>query len=140
QTDTDQNNGANTVDEANQIKQNAQNLNTAKDNMEQAIDDKEATKAKVNFTDADKAKQQTYNTAVTNAENIISKANGGYATQAVVEQAIKQVNAAKLALNGNSNVQHAKHEATTLINNSNDLNQAQKDALKQQEHNATTAA
>ncbi|MDN8726768.1 hypothetical protein Q0L75_13925, partial [Staphylococcus aureus] len=132
QTVTDQINGAHTVDEANQIKQNAQNLNTAMGNLKQAIADKDATKATVNFTDADQAKQQAYNTAVTNAENIISKANGGNATQAEVEQAIKQVNAAKQALNGNANVQHAKDEATALINNSNDLNQAQKDALKQQ--------
>ena len=63
------------------------------------------------------------------------KANGGNATQTEVEQAIQQVNAAKQALNGNANVQqHAKDEATALINNSNDLNQAQKDALKQQIH------
>ncbi|WP_430373953.1 hyperosmolarity resistance protein Ebh, partial [Staphylococcus aureus] len=140
QTVTDQINGAHTVDEANQIKQNAQNLNTAMGNLKQAIADKDATKATVNFTDADQAKQQAYNTAVTNAENIISKANGGNATQAEVEQAIKQVNAAKQALNGNANVQHAKDEATALINNSNDLNQAQKDALKQQVQNATTVA
>lgn len=126
QTVTDQINGAHTVDEANQIKQNAQNLNTAMGNLKQAIADKDATKATVNFTDADQAKQQAYNTAVTNAENIISKANGGNATQAEVEQAIKQVNAAKQALNGNANVQHAKDEATALINSSNDLNQAQK--------------
>ncbi|WP_219335787.1 GA module-containing protein, partial [Neisseria gonorrhoeae] len=106
QTVTDQINGAHTVDEANQIKQNAQNLNTAMGNLKQAIADKDATKATVNFTDADQAKQQAYNTAVTNAENIISKANGGNATQAEVEQAIKQVNAAKQALNGNANVQH----------------------------------
>ncbi len=66
-------NGAHTVDEANQIKQNAQNLNTAMGNLKQAIADKDATKATVNFTDADQAKQQAYNTAVTNAENIISK-------------------------------------------------------------------
>ncbi|EWB84934.1 extracellular matrix-binding protein ebh [Staphylococcus aureus T59609] len=109
-------------------------------NLKQAIADKDATKATVNFTDADQAKQQAYNTAVTNAENIISKANGGNATQAEVEQAIKQVNAAKQALNGNANVQHAKDEATALINSSNDLNQAQKDALKQQVQNATTVA
>ncbi|CAA4032220.1 cell wall associated fibronectin-binding protein [Staphylococcus aureus] len=140
QTVTDQINGAHTVDEANQIKQNAQNLNTAMGNLKQAIADKDATKATVNFTDADQAKQQAYNTAVTNAENIISKANGGNATQAEVEQAIKQVNAAKQALNGNANVQHAKDEATALINSSNDLNQAQKDALKQQVQNATTVA
>ncbi|HHD1458633.1 TPA: hyperosmolarity resistance protein Ebh, partial [Staphylococcus aureus] len=140
QTVTDQINGAHTVDEANQIKQNAQNLNTAMGNLKQAIADKDATKATVNFTDADQAKQQAYNTAVTNAENIISKANGGNATQAEVEQAIKQVNAAKQALNGNANVQHEKDEATALINSSNDLNQAQKDALKQQVQNATTVA
>lgn len=109
-------------------------------NLKQAIADKDATKATVNFTDADQAKQQAYNTAVTNAENIISKANGGNATQTEVEQAIQQVNAAKQALNGNANVQHAKDEATALINSSNDLNQAQKDALKQQVQNATTVA
>lgn len=109
-------------------------------NLKQAIADKDATKATVNFTDADQAKQQAYNTAVTNAENIISKANGGNATQTEVEQAIQQVNAAKQALNGNAIVQHAKDEATALINNSNDLNQAQKDALKQQVQNATTVA
>ncbi|MBR9535959.1 DUF1542 domain-containing protein, partial [Staphylococcus aureus] len=137
---TDQINGAHTVDEANQIKQNAQNLNTVMGNLKQAIADKDATKATVNFTDADQAKQQAYNTAVTNAENIISKANGGNATQTEVEQAIQQVNAAKQALNGNANVQHAKDEATALINSSNDLNQAQKDALKQQVQNATTVA
>ncbi len=108
-------------------------------NLKQAIADKDATKATVNFTDADQAKQQAYNTAVTNAENIISKANGGNATQTEVEQAIQQVNAAKQALNGNANVQHAKDEATALINN-DDLNQAQKDALKQQVQNATTVA
>ena len=137
---TNQINGAHTVDEANQIKQNAQNLNTAMGNLKQAIADKDATKATVNFTDADQAKQQAYNTAVTNAENIISKANGGNATQTEVEQAIQQVNATKQALNGNANVQHAKDEATALINSSNDLNQAQKDALKQQVQNATTVA
>ncbi|GBV42626.1 extracellular matrix binding protein [Staphylococcus aureus] len=54
-------------------------------NLKQAIADKDATKATVNFTDADQAKQQAYNTAVTNAENIISKANGGNATQTEVE-------------------------------------------------------
>ncbi|HEK6720248.1 TPA: hyperosmolarity resistance protein Ebh, partial [Staphylococcus aureus] len=124
----------------NQIKQNAQNLNTAMGNLKQAIADKDATKATINFTDADQAKQQAYNTAVTNAENIISKANGGNATQSEVEQAIQQVNATKQALNGNANVQHAKDEATALINSSNDLNQAQKDALKQQVQNATTVA
>ncbi|MBV5148939.1 GA module-containing protein, partial [Staphylococcus aureus] len=133
-------NQAHTVAEVTQAIQTAQELNTAMGNLKQAIADKDATKATVNFTDADQAKQQAYNTAVTNAENIISKANGGNATQTEVEQAIQQVNATKQALNGNANVQHAKDEATALINSSNDLNQAQKDALKQQVQNATTVA
>lgn len=137
---TNQINGAHTVDEANQIKQNAQNLNTAMGNLKQAIADKDATKATVNFTDADQAKQQAYNTAVTNAENIISKANGGNATQSEVEQAIQQVNATKQALNGNDNVQRAKDAAKQVITNANDLNQAQKDALKQQVDAAQTVA
>ncbi len=59
-------------------------------NFKQAIVDKDATKATVNFTDADQAKQQAYNTAVTNAENIISKANGGNATQTELKTAINK--------------------------------------------------
>ncbi|WP_256083406.1 DUF1542 domain-containing protein, partial [Staphylococcus aureus] len=47
---------------------------------------------------------------------------------------------AKQALNGNANVQQAKDEATALINNSDDLNQAQKYALKQQVQTEKTAA
>ncbi len=108
---TNQINGAHTVDEANQSKQNAQNLNTAMGNLKQEIADKDATKATVNFTDADQAKQQAYNTAVTNAENIISKANGSNASQTEVEQAMQRVNEAKQALNGNDNVQRAKDAA-----------------------------
>ncbi|HDP4358820.1 TPA: GA module-containing protein, partial [Staphylococcus aureus] len=132
QTVTDQINGAHTVDEANQIKQNAQNLNTAMGNLKQAIADKDATKATVNFTDADQAKQQAYNTAVTNAENIISKANGGNATQAEVEQAIKQVNAAKQALNGNDNLANAKQQAKQQLANLTHLNDAQKQSFESQ--------
>ncbi|HFF7855526.1 TPA: hyperosmolarity resistance protein Ebh, partial [Staphylococcus aureus] len=132
--------GATHVNEVTQAQNNADALNTAMTNLKNGIQDQNTIKQGVNFTDADQAKQQAYNTAVTNAENIISKANGGNATQTEVEQAIQQVNAAKQALNGNANVQHAKDEATALINSSNDLNQAQKDALKQQVQNATTVA
>ncbi|HCZ6688003.1 TPA: GA module-containing protein, partial [Staphylococcus aureus] len=133
-------NQAHTVAEVTQAIQTAQELNTAMGNLKNSLNDKDTTLGSQNFADADQAKQQAYNTAVTNAENIISKANGGNATQTEVEQAIQQVNAAKQALNGNANVQHAKDEATALINSSNDLNQAQKDALKQQVQNATTVA
>ncbi|MBD4594952.1 hypothetical protein GUG54_12215, partial [Xanthomonas citri pv. citri] len=73
-----------------------------------------------------------YNTAVTNAENIISKANGGNATQAEVEQAIKQVNAAKQALNGNDNLANAKQQAKQQLANLTHLNDAQKQSFESQ--------
>ena len=44
-------------------------------------------------------------------------------------EAIQAVKRAKDTLNGNDNVQNAKIQATDTINNSNDLNHAQKDAL-----------
>mgnify|MGYP002718546207 CR=1 FL=1 len=122
------------------VKDNATNLDNAMNQLRNSIANKDEVKASQPYVDADRDKQNAYNTAVTSAENIISKANGGNATQTEVEQAIQQVNAAKQALNGNANVQHAKDEATALINSSNDLNQAQKDALKQQVQNATTVA
>ncbi|MEJ7543072.1 hypothetical protein, partial [Staphylococcus intermedius] len=77
---------------------------------------------------------------ITNAENILDKASGSNVSQTEVEQAIQQVNNAKQALNGDANVQQAKDEATELINNASDLNQAQKDVLKGQVNNATTVA
>ncbi|MCF1793977.1 hypothetical protein, partial [Staphylococcus aureus] len=49
-------------------------------------------------------------------------------------------NAAKQALNGNDNVHRAKDAAKQVITNANDLNQAQKDALKQQVDAAQTVA
>ncbi|WP_424842390.1 hyperosmolarity resistance protein Ebh [Staphylococcus pasteuri] len=133
-------NHATSVDEVNQIKNNAQNLNNAMAGLKQAIADKDLTTSKVNFTDADPEKQAAYNQAITNAENILDKASGSNVSQTEVEQAIQQVNNAKQALNGDANVQQAKDEATELINNASDLNQAQKDVLIGQVNNATTVA
>ncbi len=108
--------------------------------LNQAIQDKDDIKSNVNYTDADPAKQEAYNNAINNAEHILSKTNGNNATQTEVAEAIQAVNKAKEALNGNANVQNAKIQATDTINNSNDLNSAQKEALKQQVADATTVA
>ncbi|WP_422936779.1 DUF1542 domain-containing protein [Staphylococcus warneri] len=128
------------VDEANQIKIEAENLNHAMNDLNQAIKDKDDIKSNVNYTDADPAKQEAYNNAISNAEHILSKTNGNNATQTEVAEAIQAVKRAKDTLNGNDNVQNAKIQATDTINNSNDLNHAQKDALKQQVADATTVA
>ena len=108
--------------------------------LNQAIQDKDDIKSNVNYTDADPAKQEAYNNAINNAEHILSKTNGNNATQTEVAEAIQAVNKAKEALNGNANVQNAKIQATDTINNSNDLNNAQKEALKQQVADAATVA
>jgi len=131
---------ATSVEEANQIKTEAENLNHAMNDLNQAIQDKDDIKSNVNYTDADPAKQEAYNNAINNAEHILSKTNGNNATQTEVAEAIQAVNKAKEALNGNANVQNAKIQATDTINNSNDLNSAQKEALKQQVADATTVA
>lgn len=132
--------GATTVAGVNQVSTTASELNTAMSNLQRGINDEAATKAAQKYTDADREKQTAYNDAVTAAKTLLDKTAGSNDNKAAVEQAIQQVNATKQALNGNANVQHAKDEATALINSSNDLNQAQKDALKQQVQNATTVA
>ncbi|HHW9763332.1 TPA: hyperosmolarity resistance protein Ebh [Staphylococcus aureus] len=133
-------NGAHQIDAVNTIKQNAQNLNNAMTNLNNALQDKTETLNSINFTDADQAKKDAYTNAVSHAEGILSKANGSNASQTEVEQAMQRVNEAKQALNGNDNVQRAKDAAKQVITNANDLNQAQKDALKQQVDAAQTVA
>ncbi|MBW0972411.1 GA module-containing protein, partial [Pseudomonas aeruginosa] len=127
---TDQINGAHTVDEANQIKQNAQNLNTAMGNLKQAIADKDATKATVNFTDADEAKRNAYTNAVTQAEQILNKAQGPNTAKDGVETALENVQRAKNELNGNQNVANAKTTAKNALNGDAKLIAAQ-NAAKQ---------
>ncbi len=97
----------------NNVKQNAQNLNNAMTNLNNALQDKTETSNSINFTDADQAKKDAYTNVVAHAEGILSKANGSNASQTEVEQAMQRVNEAKQALNGNDNVQRAKDSAKT---------------------------
>lgn len=135
---TNQINGAHTVDEANQIKQNAQNLNTAMGNLKQAIADKDATKATVNFTDADQAKQQAYNTAVTNAESIIAGLNNPTINKGNVSSATQAVTSSKNALDGVERLAQDKQTAGNSLNHLDQLTPAQQQALENQINNATT--
>ncbi|CFV63690.1 cell wall associated fibronectin-binding protein [Staphylococcus aureus] len=151
QTVTDQINGAHTVDEANQIKQNAQNLNTAMGNLKQAIADKDATKATVNFTDADKEqtkadgnfvnadpdKQNAYNQAVAKAEALISATPDVVVTPSEITAALNKVTQAKNDLNGNTNLATAKQNVQHAIDQLPNLNQAQRDEYSKQITQAT---
>ncbi|MCP8604917.1 hypothetical protein NMF36_20525, partial [Acinetobacter baumannii] len=114
----------------------ATQLNQSMDQLQQAVNEHANVEQTIDYTQADSDKQNAYKQAIADAENVLKQ----NANKQQVDQALQNILNAKQALNGNANVQHAKDEATALINSSNDLNQAQKDALKQQVQNATTVA
>ena len=122
----------------NKIKQNAESLDNAMNQLNQALQTKADTLGSINYSDADQPKKDAYNDAVTHAESIVDHNSQNNASQDDIAQALKQLNDAKDALNGNSNVEHAKQEAIEQINNAQDLNPAQQEALKQQVNLANT--
>ena len=66
-------NGAHQIETVNTIKQNATNLNSAMGNLRHAVADKEQVKRTEDYADADTAKQNAYNSAVSSAETIINQ-------------------------------------------------------------------
>lgn len=123
---------AQTVANVNTIKQTAQDLNQAMTQLKQGIADKDQTKANGNFVNADTEKQNAYNNAVAHAEQIISGTPNANVDPQQVAQALQQVTQAKDDLNGNHNLQVAKDNANTAIDQLPNLNQPQKTALKDQ--------
>lgn len=128
------------VSEVTAAKNAATELNTQMGNLEQAIHDQNTVKQSVNFTDADEAKRNAYTNAVTQAEQILNKAQGPNTAKDGVETALQNVQRAKNELNGNQNVANAKTTAKNALNNLTSINNAQKEALKSQIEGATTVA
>lgn len=132
--------GATHVNEVTQAQNNADALNTAMTNLKNGIQDQNTIKQGVNFTDADEAKRNAYTNAVTQAEQILNKAQGPNTAKDGVETALQNVQRAKNDLNGNQNVANAKTTAKNALNNLTSINNAQKEALKSQIDSATTVA
>ncbi|EVT15665.1 hyperosmolarity resistance protein Ebh [Staphylococcus aureus] len=132
--------GATHVNEVTQAQNNADALNTAMTNLKNGIQDQNTIKQGVNFTDADEAKRNAYTNAVTQAEQILNKAQGPNTAKDGVETALQNVQRAKNELNGNQNVANAKTTAKNALNNLTSINNAQKAALKSQIEGATTVA
>lgn len=132
--------GATHVNEVTQAQNNADALNTAMTNLKNGIQDQNTIKQGVNFTDADEAKRNAYTNAVTQAEQILNKAQGPNTPKDGVETALQNVQRAKNELNGNQNVANAKTNAKNALNNLTSINNAQKEALKSQIDSATTVA
>ena len=108
-------------------------------NLKESVADVDTTKASGNYKNADEEAQKAYDAAVEAANAIVAK-EGANADSAEVQAALEQVQAAKAALNGDSNLANAKQAAQDAIDKLNNLNEAQKAAVKEAVNNATDAA
>ena len=97
--------------------------------LKESVADADTTKASVNYKNADEKVQKAYDAAVEAANAIVAK-EGTNADSAEVQAALEQVQAAKAALNGDSNLANAKQAAQDAIDKLNNLNEAQKAAAK----------
>lgn len=114
----------NTNATADQIKGALDAITTAKGNLKgeatntdalnKAIAAANDAKQTSDYTDADQAKQEALTNAITAGQNILTKPN---ATQAEVDNAVKTINDAISDLNGTTNLETAKTDATAAINN-----------------------
>src|SRR5699024_2629973 len=107
--------------------------------LKESVADVDATKASVNYTNADEAAQKAYDAAVEAANAIVAK-EGANADSAAVQAALEKVKETKAALNGDSKLADTKQAAKDAIDKLNNLNEAQKAAAKAAVDNATDAA
>ena len=98
-------------------------------NLKESVADVDTTKASGNYKNADEEAQKAYDAAVEAANAIVAK-EGTNADSAEVQAALEKVQAAKAALNGDSNLANAKQAAKDAIDKLNNLNDAQKETAK----------
>ncbi|NFZ28802.1 hyperosmolarity resistance protein Ebh, partial [Staphylococcus aureus] len=131
-------NGAHQIDAVNTIKQNATNLNSAMGNLRQAVADKDQVKRTEDYADADTAKQNAYNSAVSSAETIINQTTNPTMSVDDVNRATSAVTSNKNALDGVERLAQDKQTAGNSLNHLDQLTPAQQQALENQINNATT--
>ncbi len=133
-------NDAHQVDTVNAAKELASNLDTAMNNLQNAIANNEAVKRGEDYLDADNEKQNNYNQAVSNAKQIISETTQPTMTVDAINQAINQVTSTKDALNGEEKLEQAKQQANNELNTLSHLNNAQKANIASKINDATNIA
>ncbi|MEX2957368.1 hypothetical protein AB4M78_13205, partial [Staphylococcus pasteuri] len=104
---------ANLVPNVEKIKQTANDLNTAMGNLKQQLQTNQPVPQTIDYTQADTDKQQAYDNAVNQSQQIIDGNPTTVLTVNEVTQALSNLNNAKDDLNGNENLAQAKQEATT---------------------------
>lgn len=133
-------NGAHQIETVNTIKQNATNLNSAMGNLRQAVADKEQVKRTEDYADADTAKQNAYNSAVSSAETIINQTTNPTMSVDDVNRATSAVTTNKNALNGDEKLAQSKTDAARAIDALPHLNNAQKADVKSKINAASNIA
>lgn len=133
-------NGAHQIETVNTIKQNATNLNSAMGNLRQAVADKEQVKRTEDYADADTAKQNAYNSAVSSAETIINQTTNPTMSVNDVNSATSAVTTNKNALNGDEKLAQSKTDAASAIDALPHLNNAQKADVKSKINAASNIA
>ncbi|EVC74455.1 extracellular matrix-binding protein ebh [Staphylococcus aureus MISS6012] len=133
-------NGAHQIDAVNTIKQNATNLNSAMGNLRQAVADKDQVKRTEDYADADTAKQNAYNSAVSSAETIINQTANPTMSVDDVNRATSAVTTNKSALNGDEKLVQSKTDAARAIDALPHLNNAQKADVKSKINAASNIA
>ncbi|HDC7963987.1 TPA: hyperosmolarity resistance protein Ebh [Staphylococcus aureus] len=133
-------NGAHQIDAVNTIKKNATNLNSAMGNLRQAVADKDQVKRTEDYADADTAKQNAYNSAVSSAETIINQTTNPTMSVDDVNRATSAVTSNKNALNGDEKLAQSKTDAARAIDALPHLNNAQKADVKSKINAASNIA
>src|SRR5699024_8590203 len=91
--------------------------------LKESVADVDATKASVNYTNADEEAQKAYDAAVEAANAIVAK-EGANADSAAVQAALEKVKDTKAPLNGDSKLADTKQAAKDAIDKLNNLNEA----------------
>lgn len=133
-------NGAHQIETVNAIKQNATNLNSAMGNLKHAVADKEQVKRTEDYADADTAKQNAYNSAISSAETIINQSTNPTMSVDDVNRATSAVTTNKNALNGDEKLAQSKTDAARAIDALPHLNNAQKADVKSKINAASNIA
>lgn len=124
----------------NAIKQNADALNNAMGTLKQQIQANSQVPQSVDFTQADQDKQQAYNNAANQAQQIANGTPTPVLAPDTVTKAVTTMNQAKDALNGDEKLAQAKQDALANLDTLRDLNQPQRDALRNQINQAQALA
>ncbi|WP_435056198.1 hyperosmolarity resistance protein Ebh [Staphylococcus pasteuri] len=115
-----------------QVKLNADALNTSMGQLQTLVDNKNNIQNSQNYLDSDSQNQSNYDMYLVTAEATVNKATGPNTSKSDVDTLVNQITQAQQALNGQQNLDQAKQSAINTIDQSTNLNTGQKDALKAQ--------